>query len=108
MAEKYTIDKDDFCHETECRMQELEPSIDYIATEQKCSYVVKPSTNDVDSKLRGSYGDRDTPNQHEPGRDLCRVRREEERYGGYKKDILTENLTERDKAVLIATLTKES
>ena len=31
----------------------------------------------------------------ETGRDLCRVRRDDERRG-YKKDILTDNLTERD------------
>ena len=96
MAEEY-VD----CCETECRMQELEPSIDYIATEQKCSYVVKPSTDDADSRLHDSDRDCDTPNQPELGRDLCRVRREEGKYGGYKKDILTENLTERDKAVLV-------
>ena len=47
----------------------------------------------------------------EIGRDLCRVERknhskcefprEEKNYGGYKKDILTENLTEREKAGFI-------
>ena len=31
----------------------------------------------------------------ETGRDLCRVRRDEERRG-YRKDILTDNLSERD------------
>ena len=34
-------------------------------------------------------------------RELCRVKRENGRYGGYKKDILKENLTEREKALLI-------
>ena len=37
----------------------------------------------------------------EIGRDLCRVEKDEMDYRGYRKDILTENLTERDKAVII-------
>ena len=34
-------------------------------------------------------------------RDLCRVERKNGKYGGYNKDILTENLTERDYALLV-------
>ena len=37
----------------------------------------------------------------EIGRDLCRVRTEGGKYRGYKKDILTENLSERDNAVFV-------
>ena len=39
--------------------------------------------------------------QPEIGRDLCRVRTGGGKYCGYKKDILTENLSERDKAVFV-------
>ena len=34
-------------------------------------------------------------------KDLCRVKREDGEYGGYKKEILKENLTEREKLFLI-------
>ena len=37
----------------------------------------------------------------EIGRDLCRVRTEGGKYRGYKKDILTENLSERDNAIFV-------
>ena len=36
----------------------------------------------------------------EIGRDLCRIKRMKEKYG-YRQDILTENLNEREKAILI-------
>ena len=39
-------------------------------------------------------------------RDLCRVKRENGYYGGYKKDILKENLTERDEVLLICEICK--
>ena len=39
--------------------------------------------------------------QPELGRTLCRVRTEEGSYRGYKKDILTENLSERDNTVFV-------
>ena len=39
--------------------------------------------------------------QPEIGRDLCRVRTEGGKYRGYKKGILTENLSERDNAVFV-------
>ena len=44
---------------------------------------------------------RDESLQPEIGRDLCRVRTEGGKYRGYKKDILTENLSERDNAVFV-------
>ena len=39
--------------------------------------------------------------QPEIGRDLCRVRTEGGKYRGYKKDILIENLSERDNAIFV-------
>ena len=44
---------------------------------------------------------RDESLQPEVARYLCRVRTEEGNYRGYKKDILTENLSERDNAVFV-------
>ena len=43
--------------------------------------------------------------QPEIGRDCCRVKREEW-YGGYRNDFLTEDLTEREKVVLICKICK--
>ena len=40
----------------------------------------------------------------EKGRYLCRVSKHEGKYRGYKKDILTENLNERDKVGFICTV----
>ena len=40
------------------------------------------------------------PAMPEIGRDLCRIKRMKEKYG-YRQDILTENLNEREKAILI-------
>ena len=39
-------------------------------------------------------------------RDLCRVEREDGEYGGYRKDILKENLSEREKLLLICEICK--
>ena len=39
-------------------------------------------------------------------RDLCRVVREDGVYGGYRRDILTENLSEREKQLLICEICK--
>ena len=44
---------------------------------------------------------RDDNLQSEIGRDLCRVRTEGGIYRGYKKDILTDNLSERDNAIFV-------
>ena len=39
-------------------------------------------------------------------RDLCRIEREDGEYGGYRKDILKENLSERDEVLLICEICK--
>ena len=39
-------------------------------------------------------------------RDMCRVESEDGKYGGYKKDILTENLTDREVMLLICDICK--
>ena len=44
---------------------------------------------------------RDDSLQPEIGRDLCRVRTKGGKYRGYRKDILTENLSERDNAIFM-------
>ena len=51
------------------------------------------------------YGDNSTvyPDLPEIGRDLCRVKRYEGEYGGYRIDILTENLSEREKIGFVCT-----
>ena len=60
--------------------------------------VISLSNRLYDSEMAAKHGDSLQP---EIGRDLCRVRTEGGKYRGYKKDILTENLSERDNAVFM-------
>ena len=60
--------------------------------------VISLSNRLYDSEMAAK---RDDSLQPEIGRDLCRVRTEGGKYRGYRKDILTENLSERDNAIFM-------
>ena len=62
--------------------------------------------NNNEGELYGSYDESDITFGPEIGRELCRVKRFGGRNGGYRKDILTDNLTERDKTGLICKVCK--
>ena len=62
-------------------------TLNYPTTSRAIQLVLNPIAVEIDNQ-----------------RNLCRVERKNGNYGGYMKEILTENLTERDHALLICEL----
>ena len=111
MAEKDTHCDDNFVATREItyvgmdnETRDLKSCLDDITVDQECMNVAEPVIilqANIERELCKSDDEPDTTLTPEIGRDLCREEKDEMEYGGYRKNILTENLTERDEAVLI-------
>ena len=77
------------------RMAEKNPN---SSTKQKATRSKSPTKIPLPLNPTGGEIDRQ--------RNLCRVKTRDESYGGYKREILTENLSDRDNALLVCGICK--